>query len=113
MHELAIIESVVDMVRQRLPEAPVTCVRLEIGPLSGVAADSLRFCFDLVTEGTNLAGARLEISQPPARCRCRRCGSEFDPEGSFPLCGCGSADVQVLSGDQLVITEVEVGRTDM
>ena len=29
----------------------------------------VRFCFDLVTEGTNLEGAALEINQPPAMCQ--------------------------------------------
>ena len=57
MHELAITEGLVDAVTERLPGGEVTCVRLEIGALSGVVADSVRFCFDLVTEGTNLEGA--------------------------------------------------------
>jgi hydrogenase nickel incorporation protein HypA/HybF len=108
LHELAITEGVVDAVQQRLPDATVTCVRLEIGPLSGVVPDSVRFCFDLVAEGTNLSGARLEISEPPARCRCHRCGTEFAPDGPFPMCRCGSVEVAVLSGDQLTITSVEV-----
>ena len=61
MHELAITEGVVDAVTGRLPGTRITWVRLEIGALSGVVADSVRFCFDLVTEGTDLEGARLEI----------------------------------------------------
>ena len=35
MHELAIAESVVETVTQRLPDANVTRVHLEIGALSG------------------------------------------------------------------------------
>jgi hydrogenase nickel incorporation protein HypA/HybF len=108
VHELAIAESVVDTVTERLPGATVTCVRLEIGALSGVVADSIRFCFDLATEGTGLAGARLEISEPPARCQCRVCGTEFQPDGPIVLCPCGSPDVAVLSGEQLKIVSVSV-----
>ncbi len=108
MHELAITESVVQAVTERLPDATVRCVYLEIGPLSGVVADSVRFCFDLVTEGTNLAGARLEISQPNARCQCAECGREFEPDGPIPVCHCGSPVVSVLSGRELRITAVEV-----
>ena len=108
MHELAIAESVVDTVTQRLPGAEVTCVRLEIGALSGVVPDSIRFCFDLATEGTGLAGAELDISEPPARCRCRSCDSEFVPDGPIVLCPCGSPDVAVLSGEQLKILSVSV-----
>jgi hydrogenase nickel incorporation protein HypA/HybF len=108
VHELAITEGLVDAVAERLPGQRVTCVRLEIGPLSGVVADSLRFCFDLVTEGTDLEGATLEISQPPASCHCRICGNDFQPDGPIALCPCGSAEVTVLTGQDLKITSVQV-----
>ena len=108
MHELAITEGVVDAVTGRLPGARVTCVCLEIGAMSGVVADSVRFCFDLVTEGTNLEGARLEITQPAARCHCRVCRSDFEPDGPIALCPCGSAEVTVLAGQELKITSVRV-----
>ena len=108
MHELAITEGVVQAVTERLPGTPIARVNLEIGAMSGVVADSVRFCFDMVTEGTTLEGARLNISQPPARCRCRDCAAEFEPDGPIPLCDCGSADVAVLSGQELRITSVEV-----
>ena len=108
MHELAIAESVVDTVTERLPGAKVTRIHLEIGALSGVVADSIRFCFDLAIEGTGLAGARLEITEPPARCRCRACGAEFQPDSPIVLCPSGSPDVAVLSGEQLKIVSVSV-----
>jgi hydrogenase nickel incorporation protein HypA/HybF len=108
VHELAITEGVVEAVTGRLPGARITCVRLEIGALSGVVADSVRFCFDLVTDGTDLQGARLEITEPAGRCRCRVCGSEFEPDGPILLCPCGSADISVLNGQDLKITSVMV-----
>jgi hydrogenase nickel incorporation protein HypA/HybF len=108
VHELAITESVVDAVTQRLPDARVTCVHLEIGALSGIVPDSVRFCFDLVTEGTNLEGARLEISETAGRCHCRVCGSDFEPEGPITICRCGSIEVTVISGQELKIASVRV-----
>jgi hydrogenase nickel incorporation protein HypA/HybF len=108
VHELAITEGVVAAVTERLPEAKVTLVRLEIGALSGVVADSVRFCFDLVTEGTNLEGASLEIVEPAGSCQCRSCGAEFAPDGPILLCPCGSADVAVESGADLRILSVKV-----
>ena len=108
MHELAIAESVVETVTQRLPDAKVTCVCLEVGALSGVVPESIRFCFDLAAEGTGLAGAQLDITEPPAQCRCRACSTEFAPDGPVVLCPCGSPDVAVLSGEQLKIVSVSV-----
>jgi len=108
VHELAIAESVVETVTERLPDAKVTCVHLEIGALSGVVAESVRFCFDLVTEGTNLEGARLEITEVAGRCHCRVCGIDFEPDGPITLCPCGSTEIKVLSGRELKIASVQV-----
>jgi hydrogenase nickel incorporation protein HypA/HybF len=111
VHELAITEAVVDAVVARTGRAPVTCVRLEIGRLSGVVPDAVRFCFDLACAGTPLAGARLEITEPPGRAGCRSCGAAFTVADPIVLCpACDSADVRVDSGRDLRILSVEVMR---
>jgi hydrogenase nickel incorporation protein HypA/HybF len=107
MHELAITQSVVDMIRERIA-APVTGVRLAIGPLSGIVPDAVRFCFDLVCAGTPLDGAWLDIVEPTAQAHCRACGTEFEPDGLIPLCPCGSPDAEILAGQDLRIVAVEV-----
>src|SRR5205085_11089313 len=61
VHELAICQSVVEAVVERTGEARVTVLRLDVGRLSGVVPEALRFCFELVTEGTPLEGAALII----------------------------------------------------
>lgn len=109
MHELAITQSVVDMISEKIGDR-VTGVRLEIGPLSGVVPDAVRFCFDLACTGTRLEGAWLDIVEPRAVAVCRSCGAEFEPDGMILLCGCGSADVTVLSGRELRVKAVEVAR---
>lgn len=67
MHELSVAQAVVDEIVGKLGDADVVCVRLAIGRRSGVVVDSIRFCFDLVTEGTTLEGASLEVDEPPGR----------------------------------------------
>ncbi len=106
MHELAVTESVVQMVLERIPDEKVVRVRLEIGRLTAVVPDAVAFCFEVCTRGTTLEGAVLEIDEIPARLLCRSCGAESGSE--LRLCGCGSADVQVIAGQELRIKEVEV-----
>jgi hydrogenase nickel incorporation protein HypA/HybF len=109
MHELAITQSVVEAVVERVGERRVTRVRLSIGRLSGVVVDSVRFCFDLVAEGTTLEGAELAVDEPTGHCRCVDCTAEFDVDDPIVLCPrCGSADVDVQSGRDLRIVSVEV-----
>jgi hydrogenase nickel incorporation protein HypA/HybF len=64
---MAITQSIVEAVMERIPDRQVVGVRLEIGAAAGVVADSVRFCFDLITEDTNLAGAQLWIDEPPGQ----------------------------------------------
>lgn len=108
MHELAITQGIVDMILERTDRARVTVVYLRIGKVSGVVPDAVRFCFDLVAAGTPIEGARLEIDEPTGRARCRACGGAFDVEGLVVLCPCGSADVEVLGGDELLVRAVEL-----
>ena len=108
MHEMSITQSVLDAVVGRLGDAQVKAVRLEIGRLSGVVPDSVRFCFDVLCTGTSLEGARLDIDEPPGRARCRDCGAEFGIDDFILLCPCSSANVEVLAGKQLRIHSVEV-----
>lgn len=108
MHELAITQSVVDTVLQHTGTQRVTLVRLQVGRLSGVVPDSMQFCFELVTEGTPLQGARLEIEQPAGQAHCRTCGDDFELADLILLCPCGSADVELLRGRELQVASVDV-----
>lgn len=108
MHEMSITQSVVEAVCNRMGDAPVRRVCLEIGKLSGVVPDSVQFCFDLITVGTTLEGAELEIIQPSGQARCRDCGAEFAMNDLLMLCECGSANRELLAGEELRIREVEV-----
>ena len=108
MHELAITESVVDAIVDKVGDGPVTGIRLEIGKLSGVVPDSVRFCFDVICAGTTLEGATLDIVEPPGLAHCRDCREGFQLNDMIMLCPCGSANVRVLAGQQLRIKSVEV-----
>ena len=108
MHELSITQSVVAAITERMRDAPVRRIRLEVGRLSGLVPDSVRFCFEMVAAGTTCEGAELEIDEPAGRARCRSCGAAFETGEVLPLCDCGSADVAVEGGRVLRIREVEV-----
>ena len=106
MHELAVTQGVVDAVTGRTGSAPVATVRVRVGRLSGVVPDAMRFCFELVTAGTPLEGAALEIEQPEGRGHCRSCGTDLVLADLLLLCDCGSADVEVVAGRELAVASV-------
>ena len=110
MHELGITQEIVGVVLERAGGARVTRVVVEIGKLSAVMPSAVQFCFELCCEGTALKGAELSIVEPAGRARCRGCGAEVALSGPFDLCGCGSSDLDWLSGTELRIRAMEVSR---
>src|SRR5258708_27128733 len=108
MHELGITQEIIDIVTRQSAGAKVTRVVLEIGKLSAVLPDAVRFCFDLCVEGTVVEGASLVILETPGRARCRECGGEVRLERPFGRCECGNTDLEWLSSEELKIKEFEV-----
>jgi hydrogenase nickel incorporation protein HypA/HybF len=84
-------------------------VTVSVGHLRQVVPASLEFAFALITQGTALDGAELILEEVPAAGVCRRCGRESRLDG-FPLnCrSCGSADVDVVSGEELQVESLDV-----
>lgn len=108
MHELGITQGIIELVAEHAAGARVNVVRLEIGKLSAIMPDAIRFCFDLCARDTALDGAQLEIIEIPGRGRCRECGEELAMADFLARCACGSIDVQCIGGEQLKIKEMEV-----
>jgi hydrogenase nickel incorporation protein HypA/HybF len=96
MHELAITQDIIDAVCEHAQGTKIRRIVLEIGKLSAVLPDAVRFCFELCAEGTAAEGAELEILEPSGLAR---------PIG---LCSCGSSDLEWISGEELKIKELEV-----
>jgi len=108
MHELAITRNIVAIVGDAAQGRRVTRVTIEIGKLSGIMADAVAFCFDIVAAGTPLAGAALDIREIDGRARCQECGGEFAAQTLFAPCPCGSRRTDRLHGEELNIKAMEL-----
>jgi len=108
MHELGITRSVVAICIEHAAGAQIKRVTLEIGKLSAVLPDSVRFCFDICAQGTPLAGSLLEIIEVPGAAVCRDCGDEVALTQLYGRCVCGGANLRLVAGEELKIKEMEV-----
>lgn len=111
MHELALMQDMVEAVDARVREAGRTRARrvvLEVGRVSGALPDALRFCFEACSGGSAAEGAELEIRELPGLARCLRCGNSLALDVPYGLCDCGSAELEWLSGRELRVRELEV-----
>lgn len=108
MHELGITQSIIEICAEHAAGAKVLRVTLEIGQLTAVMPDAIRFCFDVCTEGTALGGAALDIVDVAGRGRCRSCLREMEMNDFLVHCDCGSIDIECIAGEGLRIKEMEV-----
>jgi hydrogenase nickel incorporation protein HypA/HybF len=108
MHELGITRNIVSIVAEHAGAARVKRVSLEIGQLSAIMPDAIRFCFDVCSRNTVLEGATLAITIIGGRGRCRDCRHEVPMERPFGLCICGSRQLECIAGEELLIKEMEL-----
>jgi hydrogenase nickel incorporation protein HypA/HybF len=112
MHEMALTESMVEILAEearRQGFRRVRVVRLEVGAMAHVDPEALRFCFDAVARGTVAESATLDIIRLKGEGWCLDCGKTVALDERFGSCpDCGGRHVQMTSGGELRILELEV-----
>lgn len=99
----------VEQARERDPFERVTLLRLELGALSGVDADALRFALEAIAPDTCIAGANIDLAQPPAYGRCMDCAADIEVRSRLDACSsCGGFRWQANSGTELRVVEILV-----
>lgn len=112
MHEMSLAEGVLQLVEetaQREKAQRVKLVVLEIGRLSSVEPEALKFCFEAVTHGSIAQDAALEIIEVPGAGWCMPCAKTVPMTESFGACPqCGSYQVQPTGGTDMRVKEIEI-----
>jgi hydrogenase nickel incorporation protein HypA/HybF len=113
MHELSIVEALIEQVQEEVSragvEGKIAKLELSIGRLSGVNADSIRFAFELLASDTILAGTEISIHEPKAVCRCNSCRAATEVDDLPLQCPrCSSDDVVIDGGRELLLQSIDV-----
>ncbi len=112
MHEMSITQSLIAIVEEEMVKnnaERLRSVKVNIGEMSGIVPGALKTCFDILIENTKMEGAILNMKMVPLKGRCRKCSNEFDINEYRFLCPeCESADIDVVSGREMNIVEIEV-----
>lgn len=112
MHEMSLAEGVVQIVEdyaRRESFRRVKAVWLEIGRLSGVEMEAMRFCFEAATRSTVAEGATLEILETPGSAWCLQCSEPVSVAARYDPCPrCGGYQLQVTGGTEMRVKELEV-----
>jgi hydrogenase nickel incorporation protein HypA/HybF len=113
MHEFSLAQG---LVNQLLTLAghhnarKICTVRVEIGSLAGIVADSFAFGFEVLSrENTLLENTVLEINETCPRYRCLDCEAIMPfTVPSIPCPHCGSQRLAREGGDDLILSQVEM-----
>lgn len=113
MHELSIVQALLEQVQDELRRAGtigrVVRIELVIGRLSGVSVDAIRFGFQVLAPDTPLEGAELAIAQPQAASVCGACGqTTLLDELTLECPACGSRQTTITGGRELLLQSIEV-----
>ncbi len=113
MHEMGIVQSILDVVEQQAElhnARKVVKISLEFGALTAVLPDSIRFSFEILSKGGVAEGAALDIKIIPIKAVCTDCSTVHILEDYQPFCpACKSGALQIVEGrDEMRIASLEI-----
>jgi hydrogenase nickel incorporation protein HypA/HybF len=113
MHELSLIQSLLDIVedyakRHRFDR--VNTLKLSFGRLSCLDPQALQFVFDVQSAGTSAEGAELLFDIHPVRLTCLACNRDSEVEAYPSVCPLCRGDEVLLTGgtEELKLLEMDV-----
>ena len=112
MHEMSLAGGILKLVedaQRRERFRSVTRITLEVGKLSGVEVESLRFALDAIAPGTCLEGAEVVIEEPPGTAWCLACSELTQITERGEACRqCGGFRLQPTGGTELRVVDMVV-----
>ena len=119
MHEVSIAGAIIDAVLDAAKKNNAKKIKevfLEIGELTALNHDQLKFIFGIITKGTIAEGARFNIEsvKPLIKCSCSYKGHIeffeklhfFEPVIKCPECG--STEVEIIAGRECCIRKIKI-----
>ena len=111
MHELALCESITDLVVDCARQegiARVSRVVIEIGVAAPIDPEALLFCFPITATDTVADGAELGINRVALRAKCDSCHTEYSPDTLISPCpACGSFGRTILAGREMRVVSFD------
>ncbi len=107
MHEYGLAEGVLGTVRQCAGGRTVAGIRVRFGVRHAVDAESMAQAFSFVAEGTEAAGAAVDLVTVPATITCRDCGLDAETSDVLAVCPrCAGEDVEITGGEEMTLESI-------
>lgn len=112
MHELSVTQSILDISLRNAKDAgakQITGINLVIGEFASIVDNSVKFYWDIVSEGTIAQGAELHFERISGEMTCADCGHSFHPGGDDFACpNCKSQSVRITKGEEFRVDSIDI-----
>ncbi len=112
MHEMSIALNIIDIVSSEARKnnsEKINEVEVEIGQLSGVELESLKFSLDIAKKNTPLANSSTKFLTIDAEAKCRDCNCIFKLNDFIGTCpDCGKFDLEIIKGKELRVKSINI-----
>jgi hydrogenase nickel incorporation protein HypA/HybF len=109
---MSITQNILDDVEQSLSNAQyskVINIKIKVGEFATLDPSSLQFCYQVLTNGTKFENTELVIEIIPLVGHCNNCKKEININNFFFVCTeCGSSNIEIISGQELILSEINV-----
>ncbi|MDX6205302.1 MAG: hydrogenase nickel incorporation protein HypA/HybF [Frankiales bacterium] len=112
MHEMSYCEGVLEAVERRAAGRRVERIGVRIGAVHRVVEGAFEQSFQIAAAGGPAQGATTEVVVVPVSGHCMDCRADFEALESSPACPtCGSLDVAVVGGDEVILAWLQYAET--
>jgi len=113
MHELSIAANIADIAHEYAQKANAKQIKevdIEIGSISGIVIEALRFALDsVINDSALLKDAKFNIISIPGKMKCTQCSFEFETDEPFAVCPkCHSIKNSVIQGNEMRVKSIAV-----
>jgi len=112
MHEFPITQQIVKIAEESALKnnaKKVLKISLVVGETSGIVEESVRMYFDIISKGTIVEGAELEVTHVEHQMFCPKCKKNFKREKySFECPACGEIGEPTKIGKEFYIKDIDI-----
>ncbi len=112
MHELSIATELFTQINKIIENQPynkVLSITLKVGKMQQIIPEAFDFAMEVITKDTKAEGVKIIYKELPIIIKCNQCNIESEVNEFHFICEkCGSTDVEIISGKELMFESMEV-----
>jgi hydrogenase nickel incorporation protein HypA/HybF len=117
MHERSVANNLLSIVLEKAniagKQKEVELIRIVMGEFTMINEELLMSAFYQLSKSTKAEKARIEITHSSLKGKCQDCQKEFNLNKEYFKCPyCGSSSIQIISGDELFIQDIQLSDND-